>query len=243
MNTTILIPAACFVLGLLISSLALGWKIMRLKKRMTQMVSTSELIAVKSSIKRTMTEYGETIAQQQVMLENEREEKEALMQQIQQLSQQQMLMLADQRNDNRALALENCGQSQTNIGHLLALAKTFERWNDSMGGLIKHNSEMHNKNEEFALIVNQIIIVALNASIEAARAGEYGRGFAVVASEVRDLAQRAEKLSKSYRSNLYQNDLITTATFQDLQAVGKMIMGAVVGLDLLNQKTKEAIEA
>jgi len=91
--------------------------------------------------------------------------------------------------------------------------------------------------------VNQVIIVALNASIEAARAGAHGRGFAVVASEVRDLAQRAEKLSKSYRANLYQNDLITTTTFQDLQAGGKMIIGAVIGLDLINKKTKEALAA
>lgn len=99
---------------------------------------------------------------------------------------------------------------------------------------------MHRKNDEFALIVNQVIIVALNASIEAARAGAHGRGFAVVASEVRDLVQRAEKLSKSYRSNLYQNDLITT-TFQNLQAGGKMIIGAITGLDQINRKTRETL--
>jgi len=64
-----------------------------------------------------------------------------------------------------------------------------------------------------------------------------------VAAEVRDLAQRAEKLSKSYRSSLYQNDLITTTTFQDLQAGGKMIVGAVIGLDLINKKTREALAA
>jgi hypothetical protein len=50
-------------------------------------------------------------------------------------------------------------------------------------------------------------------------------------------------LSKAYRSNLYENDLITTATFQDLQAGGKMIIGAVTGLGLTNQKTREALAA
>jgi len=36
--------------------------------------------------------------------------------------------------------------------------------------------------------------------------------------------------------------LITTATFQDMQAGGKMIIGAVTGLDLINRKTRAALE-
>ncbi|MEY4561692.1 MAG: hypothetical protein RLZZ618_969, partial [Pseudomonadota bacterium] len=74
-----------------------------------------------------------------------------------------------------------------------------------------------------------------------ARAGEQGRGFAVVAAEVRDLATRADKLSKDYRSNLYKNDLITGSTFQDLQAGGKMIAGALNELRLLNGKTRQSV--
>ena len=122
-----------------------------------------------------------------------------------------MAQLSSQNSRSIARVLENCDASQETIVNLLGLMRTFERWHDDMNVLITHNREMHRKNDEFALIVNQVIIVALNASIEAARAGTYGRGFAVVASEVRDLAQRAEKLSKSYRANLYQNDLITTS--------------------------------
>lgn len=63
----------------------------------------------------------------------------------------------------------------------------------------------------------------------------------MVAAEVKELAQRAERLSKDYRSSLYENDLITTSTFQDLQAGGKMIVGAVIGLDLLNQNTRKVL--
>jgi methyl-accepting chemotaxis protein len=127
------------------------------------------------------------------------------------------------------------------ISTLHGLAKTFERWHYDMNILIAHNREMHTKNDEFSTLVRQVVIVTLNASIEAARAGELGRGFAVVADEMRTLATRAASLSKDYRDNLYANDLITTTTFQDLQAGGKMIMGSVIGLELLNNKNKESL--
>jgi len=129
------------------------------------------------------------------------------------------------------------------VSELLGLVKTFERWHADMNQLISHNREMHSKNDDFNQIVRQMVIVTLNASIEAARAGELGRGFAVVADEMRSLAGRAEKLSKEYRDSLYENDLITTNTFQDLQAGGKMIIGSLVGLDQVNKKILESVDA
>ena len=139
---------------------------------------------------------------------------------------------------SRDQALQTSNQLGEAIDKLLGLIKTFERWHADMNVLIIHNREMHNRNDEFASIVRQVIIVALNASIEAARAGEMGKGFAVVANEVRSLANRAEALSKDYSVNLHKNDLITTTTFQDLQAGGKMIIGAVSELQSLNHKTR-----
>lgn len=138
-------------------------------------------------------------------------------------------------------AVGNCDSLGQEVGTLLGLVKTFERWHADMNVLIRHNREMHSMNDDFATIVRQMVIVTLNASIEAARAGEHGRGFAVVASEMRSLAGRAEKLSNDYRNSLYENDLITTTTFQGLQAGGKMIMGSIVGLNLINNKVKEAL--
>ena len=142
---------------------------------------------------------------------------------------------------SKAKAVSGCESLGDEISTLHGLAKTFERWHADMNILIAHNREMHTKNDEFSTLVRQVVIVTLNASIEAARAGELGRGFAVVADEMRTLATRAASLSKDYRDNLYANDLITTTTFQDLQAGGKMIMGSVIGLDLLNKKTKETL--
>jgi hypothetical protein len=65
----------------------------------------------------------------------------------------------------------------------------------------------------------------------------------VVAEEMRQLASRADTLSSDYRRGLHENDLITTATFQDLQAGGRMIVGALVGLDLRSKQTAQALDA
>jgi methyl-accepting chemotaxis protein len=140
-------------------------------------------------------------------------------------------------------ALQDCDRLSMTIDQLLGLIATFERWNEELHRLLLHNREMQSKNDEFASIVNQVILVALNASIEAARAGEHGRGFAIVAAEVRELATRAGKLSKDYRSNLHKNDLITGSTFQDLQAGGKMIAGALGELRMINDKTRQSMLA
>ena len=118
---------------------------------------------------------------------------------------------------------------------------TFDRWNTDMKVLLEHNRGMHHKNDEFSTIVRQMVIVALNASIEAARAGGIGRGFAIVANEMRDLSARAEALSGDYRRTLHENDLITAVTFQDMQASGRMIIGALRGLDLTNRRSLDSL--
>ncbi|RXZ39017.1 chemotaxis protein [Oxalobacteraceae bacterium CAVE-383] len=238
MNSTVF-----FVLGLLCAGAPLLWRIVRDKKTLAAMVHVGQIATLEQSTGQTIAQLQESIAGHQASLDLERNESRDRLQQMQREHEEMVGRLARGNAENIERAIASCDGSAQTIDMLMGLVKTFERWHDDMNVLIRHNREMHRKNDEFALIVKQVIIVALNASIEAARAGEHGRGFAVVAMEVRGLAQRAETLSKAYRSNLYENDLITTATFQDLQAGGKMIIGAVTGLGLTNRKTREALAA
>lgn len=126
--------------------------------------------------------------------------------------------------------------ARQDLAELMKVEQTFERWHHAMDTLLAHNKGMHDKNGDFARIVRHMIIVTLNASIEAARAGGYGRGFAVVAEEMRGLAASAGKLSQDYGQALHENDLITIATFQDVQASGRLIIGALTNMELTNRR-------
>lgn len=119
---------------------------------------------------------------------------------------------------------------------------SFERWTVELEQLMKNNAEMQKQSLGFQKIVEQIIILALNASIEAARAGEAGRGFAVVADEVRTLAQKSEALNNSYKDNLCKNELLTVGTTQDIQATSKMISTNIVNITSSIKHLHETVE-
>jgi methyl-accepting chemotaxis protein len=122
------------------------------------------------------------------------------------------------------------------------IALAFERWHQDMISLMSQNRDLHGKGDDLSSIVRQLIMLSLNAAIEAARAGDSARGFVVVAAEVRNLALRAQTLSGDIGKNLHKNELQTTATFQDIQAGGKMMMAAISGLDSMIRQLREKIE-
>jgi hypothetical protein len=55
----------------------------------------------------------------------------------------------------------------------------------------------------------------------------------VVAAEVKNQAKLMQALSGDMGKDLHKSELTTTATFQDIQAGGKMIMAAISGLELM----------
>jgi methyl-accepting chemotaxis protein len=234
---------ALFALGLLAGALASWW----FARRRTARAVAAERLAVTDAVEKTAQAGIAELQHQLDTLRHAGEQERAGLEaaaHVQQRAHEQLMHRATGGVQSlRSQAQHGYDQLGSTIDKLLGLIETFERWNAELNQLLQHNREMHSKNDEFAQIVNQVIIVALNASIEAARAGDQGRGFAVVAAEVRDLATRADKLSKDYRSNLYKNDLITGATFQDLQAGGKMIAGALNELRLLNGKARQSVMA
>lgn len=130
---------------------------------------------------------------------------------------------------------------RSDTGALQGLLQTISRWHDELQSILANNLEVRRHNEQFARVVKQIGLLALNASIEAARVGEAGRGFAVVADGVRLLASQSEKLAKEYQRVLDKNDLLTTTTFQDLQASGNMIRTAVHGLGASSERLRTSM--
>jgi methyl-accepting chemotaxis protein len=238
-----IVSLALFALGLLAGSVAAAWYTRRRTQRLADATRRAAIESVEQSAQAAVEELQQQLTALQSSAEQERAALQAGTQEQQSAHERLMSQIMRGAQSLKSQALQDCDRLDGTITQLLGLIETFERWNDELNQLLQHNRQMHSKNDEFASIVNQVIIVALNASIEAARAGEHGRGFAVVAAEVRELATRADKLSKDYRSNLYKNDLITGSTFQDLQAGGKMIAGALNELRMLNGKTRQTVMA
>lgn len=245
------------VVGFILGAGGVGIVLFRQKKMLQQVIDSSQstidllskratdadVAAIEKKLQGDIRELREQLESQKNALIQEKNASERKIDQAQRESEASIQQLKSENDSIRRAIAEDCSHLGGEIDQLLGLIKTFERWHEEMDDLMKHNRVMHGKNSEFFAIVKNVVILSLNAAIEAARAGEHGRGFAVVADEVHTLAIRSENLSKDYKSNLHKNDLITTTTFQDIQAGGKMIAAAVVALVMLNNKIKSQLTA
>ena len=237
-----MIYAAVFCAGLLAGALAFYLPFHRQRALVTQLLAEqaeaaaasareASLHLVESGYKAEYETAQERVQEMEDRFGSMRHEFQSLQQVLQSV------------RDAQGGALNQAGELASAIDDLQGAEIVFDRWHTDMKRLLDHNREMHAKNDDFSLIVRQMVIVGLNASIEAAHAGSTGRGFGVVATEMRELSARAEALSSEYRKALYENDLITTTTFQDMQASGRMIIGAVRGLEFNNRKSMDLLAA
>jgi hypothetical protein len=124
---------------------------------------------------------------------------------------------------------------------LKTLAVAFERWHQDMISMTARNRDMDSQGEDLSTLARQLIMVSINAAIEAARAGDGASGFVVVAAETKSLAKRVESISRDIAKNLNRTNLMNAATFQDIQAGGKMMMAAISGLELMIRQLRQEI--
>lgn len=202
-------------------------KVQALQAQLVDKVPQSELEVLRQQMQTQIDATLESCNQEKAELSQRMAEQERHFQQQLSEAQQAANNAIQTFESNKGGVVTSLRALRSHLNALTELLATFERWHESLDELVAHNRDMHIQNDEFFKIVKQIVILALNAAIEAARAGEHGRGFAVVADEVRSLAMRSQDLSESHRENISKNDFLTTSTFQDIQASGKMIITEV----------------
>jgi methyl-accepting chemotaxis protein len=146
------------------------------------------------------------------------------------------------RNDMEA-HIQKVADLEQAIAGLKVLAVAFQRWHEDMISLTSQTRDMNSKGDDLATIARHMIMVSVNAAIEAARAGDIAKGFVVVAAEVKSQAQRVQTLSNDMGKTLHKSELLTTTTFQDIQAGGKMMLAAISGLERMAKDLRDGMES
>lgn len=110
------------------------------------------------------------------------------------------------------------GESVGTLGSLLAQAdEGLSSAEAALTALAEEGARITRALTAFDALVEEISLVALNASIEAARVGTAGQGTAFMADEVAGLTSRARKFSEELSSTLTTLDRGTSATAEPLK--------------------------
>ncbi|HET8870052.1 MAG TPA: methyl-accepting chemotaxis protein, partial [Aquabacterium sp.] len=174
-----------FLVGCMLGGLGMWFRHRQAEQKRGEVVLRTEADAREQALQQRVNDLEGQLAQ---LLQEREQQQSAAQSELAELKRsldRQLHEVQSGAQGSKEQTLANCSRLAASINNLLGLIKTFERWHADMNVLLTHNREMHERNDEFAAIVRQVVIVALNASIEAARAGELGKGFAVVANEVR----------------------------------------------------------
>ena len=99
---------------------------------------------------------------------------------------------------------------------LLGLSTAVDRWTEELGRVMEHNRELHAKNDALLQLLLQV---------------QRAQNLA----DAQGLTAKASQLAAGYRDQLHKNELIASSAFQDLQAGGKMIAGALAQKKMAEQ--------
>lgn len=256
MSPTLILFAA-FLAGAALGAFALYLKLSPGYKNLQQQVreqasnisQLAERITPEECQARQAPLHAEIQALRQQISQQESKHQAALAETARQASIGQGAALAKMRTEYETVIQDLRGELATDhqllrqdIEELLGIITTIERWHAEMQSIVENNADLRSHNENFSQIVKSVVMLALNASIEAARAGEQGRGFAVVADGVRELATTADGVLKTFKDNVFKSDLVTTTTFQDMQASSNMIRTVVFGLKTTADRIQATLE-
>ena len=89
----------------------------------------------------------DALREQQNEAERQRRESEQRAAQMERDHAKLLREMGERIGEVKAKALRNCDSLAGEIGQLLGLVKTFERWHAEMNTLLAHNREMHSKSE------------------------------------------------------------------------------------------------
>jgi methyl-accepting chemotaxis protein len=131
------------------------------------------------------------------------------------------------------LSQETAGNAEGSRASIEAIVANLNQVAEMVAATNAQVSQLHEKGDEIAQIVQVITdvadrtnLLALNAAIEAAHAGDVGKGFAVVAEEVRTLSENTKDAAASIAATIESFGQATSRMIADSAQVKELAEGS-----------------